>query len=100
MKYALMDNEGQLLEKGKRPSADNLDDFVAALYEIGDQYKGKFTGIAVYTPGKIDTEKMIIHYGGALTFLDVLNLEETLGFRYGVAVSAENGGKGQPGAGQ
>lgn len=47
MKYALMDNEGQLLEKGKRPSADNLDDFVAALYEIGDQYKGKFTGIAV-----------------------------------------------------
>lgn len=27
----------QLLEKGKRPSADNLDDFVAALYEVGDQ---------------------------------------------------------------
>ncbi|UNL37909.1 ROK family protein [Lactobacillus delbrueckii] len=93
MKYALMDNEGQLLEKGKRPSADNLDDFVAALYEIGDQYKGKFTGIAVCAPGKIDTEKMIIHYGGALTFLDGLNLEETLGFRYGVAVSAENDAK-------
>ncbi|MFK5656479.1 hypothetical protein ACIA4K_07945 [Lactobacillus delbrueckii subsp. bulgaricus] len=27
----------QLLEKGKRPSADNLDDFVAVLYEVGDQ---------------------------------------------------------------
>ncbi len=37
MKYAFMDNEGQLPEKGKRPSADNLDDFVAALYEVGDQ---------------------------------------------------------------
>lgn len=66
MKYALMDNEGQLLEKGKRPSADNLDDFVAALYEVSDQYKGKFAGIGVCAPGKIDTEKMIIHYGGAL----------------------------------
>lgn len=93
VKYALMDNEGQLLEKGKRPSADNLDDFVAALYEVGDQYKGKFAGIAVCAPGKIDTEKMIIHYGGALTFLDGLNLEKTLGARYGVAVSAENDGK-------
>lgn len=50
MKYALMDNEGQLLEKGKRPSADNLDDFVAALYEVGDQYKGKFAGIGVCAP--------------------------------------------------
>lgn len=93
VKYALMDNEGQLLEKGKRPSADNLDDFVAALYEVGDQYKGKFTGIAVCAPGKIDTEKMIIHYGGALTFLDGLNLKETLGARYGVAVSVENDAK-------
>lgn len=93
MKYALMDNEGQLLEKGKRTSVDNLDDFVAALYEVGDQYKGKFTGIAVCAPGKIDTEKMIIHYGGALTFLDGLNLEEMLGSRYGVAVSAENDAK-------
>ncbi len=64
MKYALMDNEGQLLEKGKRPSADNLDDFVAALYEIGDQYKGKFTGIACCAPGKIRHGEMIIHYGG------------------------------------
>lgn len=93
VKYALMDNEGQLLEKGKRPSADNLDDFIAALYEVGDQYKGKFAGIAVCAPGKIDREKMIIHYGGALTFLDGLNLEETLGARYGVAVSAENDAK-------
>ncbi|XBY01043.1 ROK family protein [Lactobacillus delbrueckii subsp. bulgaricus] len=36
---------------------------------------------------------MNIHYGGALTFLDGLNLEETLGSRYGVAVSAENDAK-------
>lgn len=93
VKYALVDNEGQLLEKGKRPSADNLDDFVAALYEVGDQYKDKFAGIAVCAPGKIDREKMIIHYGGALTFLDGLNLEETLGARYRVAVSAENDAK-------
>ncbi|MGM9906530.1 ROK family protein [Lactobacillus sp.] len=93
VKYALMDGEGKLLEKGKRASADNLDDFVAALYEVGDQYKGKFAGIAVCAPGKIDTEKKIIHFGGALPFLDGLNLEETLGARYGVPVSAENDGK-------
>lgn len=80
--------------KGESGQArDNLDDLVAALYEVGDQYKGKFAGIAVCAPGKIDMEKMIIHYGGALTFLDGLNLEETLGSRYGAAVSAENDAK-------
>ncbi|GHV98342.1 transcriptional regulator [Lactobacillus nasalidis] len=93
VKYALMDGEGKLLEKGKRASADNLEDFVAVLYAIGDQYKGKFAGIAVCAPGKIDTEKKIIHFGGALPFLDGLNLEETLGARYGVPVGAENDGK-------
>lgn len=50
MKYALMDNEGQLLEKGKRPSAEN-DAKAAALCE---QWLGELKGVdtgAVMTLG-------------------------------------------------
>ena len=63
------------------------------MYVIADKYQGKFEGIAVCTPGKIDTKKKIIHFGGTLPFLDGLNLEKTLSNKYHVPVGAENDGK-------
>lgn len=64
MKYALMDNEGQLLEKGKRPSAEN-DAKAAALCE---QWLGELKGVdtgAVMTLGTgvgggISAQKILI----------------------------------------
>ena len=94
LKYALMDKTGHIIEKGSTPTNhENLDIFMASMYEIGDKYRGQFEGIAVCAPGKIDTKKQVIHFGGALPFLDGLNLEETLGKRYQVPVGAENDGK-------
>lgn len=94
LKYALINREGHIIEKGSTPSrTENLDAFMTSMYEVGDKYKGKFEGIAVCAPGKIDTKKKIIHFGGALPFLDGLNLQETLGKRYDVSVGAENDGK-------
>lgn len=94
LKYALINKEGQIIEKGSTPSkTENLDVFMESMYKIADKYEGKFEGIAVCAPGKIDTQKKIIHFGGALPFLDGLNLQETLGKKYGVPVGAENDGK-------
>lgn len=94
LKYALINREGHIIEKGSTPSrTENLDAFMTSMYEVGDKYEGQFEGIAVCAPGKIDTKKKIIHFGGALPFLDGLNLQETLGRRYGVPVGAENDGK-------
>lgn len=94
LKYALMNKEGHILEKGKIPTkTTDLAGFMASMYKIGDKYQGQFDGIAVCAPGKIDTKKKIIHFGGALPFLDGLNLQNTLGKRYNVPVGAENDGK-------
>lgn len=94
LKYALMNKEGKILEKGKTLSkTDSLEAFMQSMYEVGDCYQGQFNGIAVCAPGKIDTKKKIIHFGGALPFLDGLNLQETLGKRYNVPVGVENDGK-------
>ncbi len=64
-----------------------------SIYQVADKYQGKYRGIAVCAPGKIDTEHKIIYFGGALPFLDGLNLQETLGEKYKVPVSVENDGK-------
>lgn len=94
LKYALMNKEGHILEKGSVPSENkDLDKFMQNMYQVCDKYEGKFNGIAVCAPGKIDTKKKIIHFGGALPFLDGLNLQDTLGKKYGVPVGAENDGK-------
>lgn len=94
LKYALLDKEGHIIEKGNIPTkTENVDKFLNSMYVIADKYQGKFEGVAVCAPGKIDTKKKIIHFGGALPFLDGLNLEKTLGNKYHVPVGAENDGK-------
>lgn len=94
VKYALMNKEGHIIDKGSTPSkTENLGSFMDSMYKVGDKYQGKFEGIAVCAPGKIDTKQKIIHFGGALPFLDGLNLNETFGKKYNVPVGAENDGK-------
>ena len=94
LKYALIDQEGHILEKDRvKTNTENLDAFMQTMYEVADKYQGKFAGIAVCAPGKIDTKNKIIYFGGALPFLDGLNLEETLGKKYNVPVGVENDGK-------
>ena len=94
LKYALMDKTGHIVEKGSTPTHhENLDTFMSSMYEVGDKYQNQFEGIAVCAPGKIDTKKKVIHFGGAIPFLDGLNLKETLGEKYQVPVGAENDGK-------
>lgn len=80
LKYALIDENGQILEKDRiKTNAEDLDAFMESMYQVADKYQDEFSGIAVCAPGKIDTENKIIYFGGALPFLDGLNLQETLG---------------------
>lgn len=94
LKYALINENGHIIEKDRvKTSAEDLDAFMESMYQVADQYQGKFKGIAVCAPGKIDTKNKIIYFGGALPFLDGLNLQETLGDKYNVPISVENDGK-------
>lgn len=94
LKYALISEKGHIIEKDRvKTSAQDLDTFMKSMYQVADKYQGKFKGIAVCAPGKIDTENKIIYFGGALPFLDGLNLQKTLGDKYNVPISVENDGK-------
>lgn len=94
LKYALIDEKGHILEKDRvKTDAKNLTAFMENMYEVIDSYQDQFEGIAICAPGKIDTENKIIYFGGALKFLDGLNLQEALGDKYNVPISVENDGK-------
>lgn len=100
VKYAWMTGEGIIEEKGKVPTAnqptDGVDEFVASIGGIYDQYKkkGKVQGIAMGLPGQIDVTKGIVYGGGGLKYLDQVALGEILSNRCdGVKVSLENDGK-------
>ena len=72
LKYALINNSGHIIEKDRvKTNTENLDSFIESMYQVADKYIGKFEGIAVCAPGKIDTKHKIIYFGGALPFLDV-----------------------------
>ena len=94
LKYALIDEKGHILEKDRvKTDAKNLTAFMENMYEVIDSYQDQFEGIVVCAPGKIDTENKIIYFGGALKFLDGLNLQDALGDKYNVPISVENDGK-------
>lgn len=94
LKYALISEKGEIKEKGSVATPkDNLNDFLTELFKVADQYQEKFSGIAISSPGKIDRKNKIIHFGGALPFLDGLNVQKEIGDKYHVPVSVENDGK-------
>lgn len=58
LKYALLNNSGEIIEKDKTSTpTDNINNFMAKIYEIADKYVGKFEGIAICAPGKVDVQK-------------------------------------------
>lgn len=69
IKCARLDRAGNILEKWKRPTPHNKEDFMKAIDRIvKDHCVKEIKGIAFCAPGKI--EKTEIHFGGSLPFLE------------------------------
>lgn len=94
VKYALMDAEAKIMDKGKIPTVTkNVTAFLDSLEEIFYRFKN-VDGLALSCPGLIDVEKGIIYHGGALTFLHECPIVEEMSKRCGgVKVAVENDGK-------
>ncbi|WP_295773350.1 ROK family protein [uncultured Limosilactobacillus sp.] len=73
LKYALISAAGQIIEKDKIKTPQDRENFLQALDQIVEQYHDQIKGLAFCAPGQI--EKTTIHFGGALPFLDGLDLK-------------------------
>ncbi len=94
VKYALMNENKEILEQGKFPSVlSDMDSFLASLDEHIRPFLGRFEGIAVSMPGRIDTANGIAYNGGAFVFFVDSPFEKILEERYGVPATIANDGK-------
>lgn len=95
IKYAIMDEAGQIYENGKAdtPSA-SLDKFWTVIFKIIDNYQSDdLKGVAFSVPGKVDTSTGTVYFGGALTYLDGVCFKQVIGEKYGLAVGVQNDAK-------
>lgn len=94
IKYALMDEEAHVLEKGEVDvPRDSLDSFVSTIGQIYDMYKEDIAGIAMSAPGRINCNTGFMFTGGALRYIKNIPMKEELQKRCPIAISIENDGK-------
>lgn len=93
-KYAIMDEDSNFYEKNKVPTAkDSLEAFITMLVNVYENYKDTVSGIALSSPGVIDSERGFMYNGGSIFCLKNINLVEILERRCNVAVTVENDAK-------
>lgn len=101
IKYAIMNDAGDITEKGKVPTpvaeGQGIDDFVSAIGDIYDKYAGgneTIQGIAMGLPGQIDVKRGIVYNGGGIQYLHEAHLQDLIQARcHNISVSMENDGK-------
>lgn len=94
IKYAKMNEDAVILQQGKVPTpSDHLIDFMNCITMLINSFPGELDGIAISCPGTIDTDRGIVYYGGALTYLDKVPLGSQLMQMFGVPTILENDGK-------
>ena len=94
IKYALMQETGELTQSGHLPTpAKSLDQFFESIFSIIDPHQEEIEGVAFSVPGKVDSHTGTIYFGGALTYLDQVCLKDVIKERYGLRASVQNDAK-------
>ncbi len=94
IKYALMNEEAEILEKGEIPTPmEGLDPYIDTLVSIYEKYAGKVEAVVMSAPGKIDANRGYFYTGGALRFINETDLAALLKERIPVPFCAENDAK-------
>ena len=96
-KYALMDENAEILEKDKVPTPDyhtkTKEDYYAVLDSVVEKYRNRIEGIAISMPGMLDNRNGYCVTAGYLAYLAGSTVGTELSQRYGIPVSVENDGK-------
>lgn len=91
VKYAELNEAGDVIAKDKVKTQQNLDDFLAEIDQIVEKFQADgLSGIAFCAPGKI--EDTTIRFGGALPFLDGVDFAKRYE-KLGLPIAVVNDGK-------
>lgn len=94
IKYALMDNDAHIYEKGKEVTPhDNFEHFLTILKSIYEKYQTQIDGIALSLPGTIDSVRGQIYAPGGLSYNENINLVDKMRSFTQLPIAIENDGK-------
>lgn len=94
IKYAIMDNNAQIYEKGSESTPqDSLDSFLEVLKTIYQKFESEVDGIAMSLPGTIDSKKGRIYAPGGLLYNENVKLVDEIHKFTHLPVPLENDGK-------
>lgn len=94
LKYSLMTNDAEILEKGEVPTPkESQAQFLDTLKDVFDKYKDQVDGIAMSLPGTIDATTGHVYAPGALSYNYDTDLGPAIEKKCGVPVYMQNDGK-------
>ncbi|MBC1886543.1 ROK family protein [Listeria seeligeri] len=90
VKYGVLTNQGELLEKGKFATPDNLDELIRLLVEVKTTYDYSFQGVAFSCPGAVNNETGIIGGASAIPYIHHFPFRQLLEEKLALPVTMEN----------
>jgi len=97
IKYALMSQEADILEKSKVPSPPNIESttemLVLILKGIISEYESQIKGVALSLPGILNSDTGDSYTAGMFHYLSGQNLPELLQKHFDLPITVENDGK-------
>lgn len=96
VKWALVDDDFEMLDRGDVPTAfSSSDEVIQAIADIASKHAGTINAVGVSAPGLIfeDDPDGTIYHGGALTYMHECPIGRVLCEKLGVPVAVRNDGK-------
>lgn len=94
IKYGIITRDGDIIEKDSFPTPlDNKEEFYGKIKTIFDRYKDRVEGVALSSPGVVDSKEGLIKLIYAIPFLQGVNVKKDLETLLGTKVTIENDGK-------
>lgn len=94
IKYALMDNDATIYEKGKEDTPhDTFEHFLDIIQSLYEKYKDEIDGMSFSLPGTIDSSTGQIYAPGGLFYNENVNLVNEIHKFTNIPVYLENDGK-------
>lgn len=92
IKCAQFDDKYSIIEKHKYVTPAVKSEFIKLIHQIIQEHE-PVLGLAFSLPGKVDTVKKTVYFGGALPYLHEMNFEKEFGQPYHLPVVIQNDAK-------
>lgn len=93
IKYGLIDGTGNILSNDKVKTPRTWEEMAEEFDKVVSEHRNEISGVAVSAPGRIDIDEGIIYLGGALPYLDEVNIRKYFKDTYDLPASVVNDGK-------